>query len=402
MALVDVFGDTLLTADGVKPTAEALAGTTAVGVYFSAHWCPPCRGFTPQLADMYKNAFKAKGMTIIFVSSDKDEKSFTDYFSDMPWFALPYDKRALKESLSKKYKVSGIPSFVILDPDGAVLTTDGRKAVMSDPAGSDYPWIPPTPAEKAKKVLDTLGPELVEKAGGRPIGLYFSAHWCPPCRGFTPKLAEYYNAGLKEKMEIIFVSSDKSDEDFNGYFKDMPWLALPYAKRAEKDTLSEALGVAGIPSFCILNPDGTLVTSDGRSKVEKDPKADTFPDGWLPQPFNDVNDDPSDLNGEQCLLALGSNAALAAAVKSVAEEYHVAAGKDVSAMPIRFFEAPAGSISDQLRNLTKITGDKIVFMDIPSDGAFYVCENAAPDAAALKAFLADVSAGKIEKKKLQK
>lgn len=35
---VDYFGPELLTKDGLKPTAEALAGKTRIGIYFSAHW----------------------------------------------------------------------------------------------------------------------------------------------------------------------------------------------------------------------------------------------------------------------------------------------------------------------------------------------------------------------------
>ena len=32
------FGDSLLTKDGVKPTADVLNGKSRVGIYFSAHW----------------------------------------------------------------------------------------------------------------------------------------------------------------------------------------------------------------------------------------------------------------------------------------------------------------------------------------------------------------------------
>merc|ERR1712187_756508 len=120
----------------------------------------------------------------------------------------------------------------------------------------------------------------------------------------------------------------------------------------EKGTLSDMFGVEGIPSFVVLNNDGTMITTDGRTKLMTDPKGETLPHGWLPQPFNDVNEDPSDLNEETCLLALGDDETMHAAVKSVAEEYHLAAGKDIDAMPFRFFKAPDGGVVSQVRKLT--------------------------------------------------
>jgi nucleoredoxin len=342
---------------------------------------------------MYSNAFKAKGMEIVFVSSDKDQASFDSYFAEQPWVALPYEKRDIKAKLSKKFKVNGIPSFVIVDANGVTITKEGRDAVSKDPTGEKYPWQP-------RSILDCLGPELLAQTGGKPIGLYFSGHWCPPCRGFTPKLAEWYNNGLKDKMEIVFVSSDKDQASFDSYFKEMPWLALPFDRRADKEDLSTACGVEGIPSFAVIQPDGTVVTTDGRSKVSSDPTGENFPAGWLPQPFNDVNDDPSPLNEEQSLIIFGE--AGFDAVKSVAQEHFQNAGQNVDSMSVRFFSAKSGQIGDQVRKLTGVQGDKLVLLDIPDSGAFYVCDKTEFTEDVVKGFLADVADKKIDRQQLQK
>merc|ERR1712146_723922 len=142
----------------------------------------------------------------------------------------------------------------------------------------------------------------------------------------------------------------------------------------------------GIPSFAIVNPDGTIVTTDGRSKVSADPKAESFPEGWLPQPFNDVNDDPSPLNDEQCLILLGGTSDSEAALKSVAEQYYT----------------KAGSVTAQLRKLTGVTDDKLIMLDIPDDGGFYICPAEKLSTDVIKQFLADVAAKTVERKELQK
>ena len=69
---------------------------------------------------------------------------------------------------------------------------------------------------------------------------------CPPCRGFTPKLVETYkNICAEHKpFEIIFVSSDRGEEGFNEYFKDMPWLAVPFGDESGKK-LSARFSVQG-------------------------------------------------------------------------------------------------------------------------------------------------------------
>jgi len=125
------FGDIILTKTGKKSTKEVVSGKKVVLVYFSAHWCPPCRGFTPVLADAYKR-YSAGDVEVVFVSSDRDESSFSSYFSEMPWTAVQFEDRERKTQLSQKFDVQGIPMLVVLDGEtGNQISVDGRGDVMT-------------------------------------------------------------------------------------------------------------------------------------------------------------------------------------------------------------------------------------------------------------------------------
>ena len=60
--------------------------------------------------------------------------------------------------------------------------------------------------------------------------MYFASSTCYLCKGFTPKLIEFYNeVNTEEKLiEIILVPFDKSDDETKKYFRTMPWISLPF------------------------------------------------------------------------------------------------------------------------------------------------------------------------------
>jgi len=114
--IVDLLGESLVYKDGTTSPVSKMwsgdkggdtsseigsdnSGRRVLGLYFSAHWCPPCRMFNPDLVQFYTN-FKATDrgdqLEIVFVSSDQDKEGFQEYLSEMPWPALPFDDRDRK------------------------------------------------------------------------------------------------------------------------------------------------------------------------------------------------------------------------------------------------------------------------------------------------------------------
>lgn len=123
---------TLLDKDSDKTTvSEELVGKDVVAFYFSAHWCPPCRGFTLKLAEAYKTITIGESFEIVFMSSDKDEVQFAAYHKEVLWLAMPFEEGDLNKRLGQQFNVSRIPALILLDSStGVLLSKDGRRVVM--------------------------------------------------------------------------------------------------------------------------------------------------------------------------------------------------------------------------------------------------------------------------------
>lgn len=367
-------------------TADTLNGKTVM-VYFSAHWCPPCRGFTPKLSEFYSKLKESRDdFELVFVSSDRDESAFDEYFGEMPFLALPYSNRDTKAALSKKYKVNGIPSLIVVGADGELITTDGRSNVDEDPTGKNFPWIPPTFEEALPKMLVSKSGEVASSTlDDKYLMLYFSAHWCPPCRGFTPTLVEVYNK-LKETRqdaELVFVSSDRDVSQFDEYYAEMPWLALPYADRDAKSSLSKIFDVSGIPSLVVLGPkvDGKreVINGSARGEASVDNVAE-FP--WHPKPYANIAEtaecNGSDINESPAIVVLCEAADddeqkdIIAAVKAVATK------QSKESELLFFYGAKSGGLVDRVRQLCGFDGKKdevtMLKLDIPDNGGYYVSD----------------------------
>jgi len=127
-----VLGDKLIGAKGAEVSVDDFKDKV-VGLYFSAHWCPPCRQFTPVLATAYTNLIKdGKAFEVVFVSSDQDQESFDEYFGSMPWKSVPFSDEERRQKLGEEFGIRGIPALIILNADGKVISKDGRADITKN------------------------------------------------------------------------------------------------------------------------------------------------------------------------------------------------------------------------------------------------------------------------------
>ena len=134
IGLQNLLGNKFLASDGTTHTnIDSIVGDSElIGIYWSAHWCVPCRQFTPKLVTFIEMLGEENiNFPVIFASGDKDKSSFAKYFGSFAgpqWSAFPQgDKRIT--ALKKKFGVNGIPWLVILDKQGNLVCNNAENTI---------------------------------------------------------------------------------------------------------------------------------------------------------------------------------------------------------------------------------------------------------------------------------
>ncbi len=94
-----------------------------------ATWCGPCKAEIPALQDLVKK-YEGKNITFLSISTDKKEKEEAwkamIIEKKMTWMQLIADKDWSADFI-QDYAINSIPRFILIDPNGNVVTPDALR-----------------------------------------------------------------------------------------------------------------------------------------------------------------------------------------------------------------------------------------------------------------------------------
>ncbi len=137
--------------DDTEYKAEDYAGKTVL-IDFWATWCGPCRGEIPNVKKLYAY-YHEKGFEIIGISSDRDVETLKKFIEkeEMPWKQMMRDKALVADgqTMGSYYGVTGIPTMILIGPDGKVVTINARGEALEDALAEIYGPMPEEAADEA-------------------------------------------------------------------------------------------------------------------------------------------------------------------------------------------------------------------------------------------------------------
>lgn len=132
--LDEYFPDGLVDGDQNYVDPAGLEGKL-FALYFSASWCRGCAAFSRILVP-FRNRHQDK-FEVVLLGFDHSTIEMHSYMKTylMQWPAVAWESPT-RIALKERYKISDIPTLIVIAPDGRVITTEGTKQIelMGDEA----------------------------------------------------------------------------------------------------------------------------------------------------------------------------------------------------------------------------------------------------------------------------
>lgn len=122
------------TAEGEKFDWSAYRGKVVL-VDFWASWCGPCRAEIPNMKDQLEK-YGDKGFAVLGINLDNTVEEYQAYVDkeELTWTNLMSpneDERGWDNPLAVHYGISGIPTAILVDQEGKVVSMDARGPVLN-------------------------------------------------------------------------------------------------------------------------------------------------------------------------------------------------------------------------------------------------------------------------------
>ncbi|MFW9605011.1 MAG: TlpA family protein disulfide reductase [Pseudomonas sp.] len=107
----------LETNKDTKITSESLRGSYTY-IDFWASWCGPCRQSFPWM-NALQEKYKDKNLRILAINLDVNQADANKFLAEVPaHFEIAFDSKGITPKL---YAVKGMPSSLLISPDGKVI-----------------------------------------------------------------------------------------------------------------------------------------------------------------------------------------------------------------------------------------------------------------------------------------
>jgi hypothetical protein len=176
-------------------------------------------------------------------------------------------------AIERLKSMADVEDFYFTENDGKLTR---KKEDLSFPVEAKITWILPPPLQSV-----STSDALRDK---KRLGLYFGGKWCPHCPPFSTRLKEFYATYTKSdpEFEVIYISSQRdsrctAEQYFLKEHGDWLMMSCDDAAKVFQDLMCE-FNLNGIPSFVIINKDGTFITEYGREIVQELPPHDVVQD----------------------------------------------------------------------------------------------------------------------------